>query len=170
MAEPEIIPEKKDFTVVTNAGKKVVTNLTTALKNDSSAELMTVIKTWVPELLNTVLDVVFTKAKIWDRIDNDAQLDHLRELDFKSIFDKMAPNQPNTRPEMNPSGFNSEMFQMVHRSMVALEASQMTVLDKLNSALAAEPAHQQDDKWDRHRQKINTSFHFVQKYGDKVRT
>ena len=166
MADLEIV-EKKDFTVVTNAGKKVITNLTMALKNDNSAELISVMKTWIPELLNTVLDVVCTKAKVWDRIDSDPELAFLRDLDFKSLFIQrkstleLASQQP-------PPGVNSDMFHLVHRSMVALEASQHTIIDKLNVALATDSKSQPND-WEKYKLKITTANHFVQKYGDKVR-
>ena len=168
MIEASETSEKKDFTVVTTSGKKVIANLVSANKSDNVNDLLATIKTWVPDFLSMTMDIVFSKAKIWDRVDSEAELEFLRNIDFTEIFQNVSKDTVMTKVTPPPP---QENFSVFYRSMVSLEAAQMSMLEKLNVALATEKPTNNDTRvLDKYKTKISNNAHFIAKYGEKVRT
>ena len=72
-----------NFNTVTKAGNKAAAELTkvVALSPDKIVET---IQRTVPEALQTLVEVIFEKAKVWSVIDKDDNLDYYRNLDYDS--------------------------------------------------------------------------------------
>ena len=90
MAEklPEIatvIPANRssNFNSVTTAGNKAVAELIKVAASGPD-KIADTIKKVVPEVLSTLIEVVFEKSKIWSAIDRDDNLDYFRNLDYDS--------------------------------------------------------------------------------------
>ena len=88
MTDPEIpavIPSSRsdNFMTVTKAGNKAAAELTkvVALSPERIAE--TIQKT-VPEALQTLIEVIFEKSRVWSVIDQDSNLKYYRDLDYDS--------------------------------------------------------------------------------------
>lgn len=71
------------FNCVTNVGTKCCTQLTQLLKKDPTAdELADGIRTHVPEVLQTLIEVIFQKTGIWDRVDKEDELAWFRDMKY----------------------------------------------------------------------------------------
>ena len=82
---PPVIPSQRsdNFQSVTKAGNKAALELAKGL-NGPPDKLVAMIRKYVPEVLQTVIEVTFEKAKIWSMIDKDDNLDYYRNLDYDS--------------------------------------------------------------------------------------
>ena len=86
--QPEIaavIPSSRsdNFATVTKAGNKAAAELTKVVALTPEKVVETIQKV-VPEALQTVVEVIFEKAKLWTVIDTDDNLDYYRNLDYDS--------------------------------------------------------------------------------------
>ena len=82
---PTVIPTNRsnNFNSVTTAGNKAVTELVKVVNSDP-VKIVDTIKKVVPEVLSTLIEVVFEKSKIWSVVDRDDNLDYYRNLDYDS--------------------------------------------------------------------------------------
>ena len=161
MTETAKLKPKPDFTSVTTAGKSTIGHLTEAIKTDDTAALLTAIQQWMPPVVELVTDIIFQKAKLWEKISKTPELAHLRDLDYSGLFHQhpkqLIPSRSNTPIDLFPS---------VHSSLVSIEAGQIAMTEKLNTVLAVNPMEKELDKL---RKQIQTPAYFVNKYGDQVR-
>ena len=82
---PSTIPANRgsNFNAVTTAGNKAVGELTKVASHGPD-KIADTIKKVVPEVLSTLIEVVFEKSKVWSAIDKDDNLDYYRNLDYDS--------------------------------------------------------------------------------------
>ena len=71
------------FSVVTTAGNEAVKVMTKSLDQDATAIVDTIRKV-MPEVLQTVVEVTFEKAKLWSVIDKNPDLAYYTNLDYDS--------------------------------------------------------------------------------------
>ena len=82
---PAVIPANRsdNFNAVTKIGNKAVSELVKValLTPDKIVET---IQKMVPEALQMLIEVIFEKAKLWQVIDSDPNLEYYRNLDYDS--------------------------------------------------------------------------------------
>ena len=72
-----------NFSHVTTVGNKCVQQLSKVV-DQGPEEIVKVVKSVVPELLESVLEVTFEKARLWPVIESDENLTFYQEIDYKS--------------------------------------------------------------------------------------
>ena len=89
MAEIPALPEtiskarSNKFTTVTTIGNNCVQALQKVV-NENPEKIVQEIRKCVPELLQTVVEVVFERSKLWSVIDKDSNLEYFRAMDYES--------------------------------------------------------------------------------------
>ena len=87
-SRPEVakqIPSARssNFSLVTTAGNEAAKVMSKALDQDALT-IVDAIKKAMPNLLQTVVEVTFEKAKLWSAIDNNPDLQYYTNLDYDS--------------------------------------------------------------------------------------
>lgn len=164
--------QKVAFTQVTEAGKTAINHITKAIKTDSSAELIDAIGKWTPAVVGTLIDTIFSKAKVWEHVDNNEQLAFLKNMDYSIIFKKPEPKSlsiptptvPRASPSPNPA---ADLFPTIHQALVSLEAGQIATNEKLNTIISTDLVDGRE--LEKLKKQTTSAVHFVSKYGDQVR-
>ena len=119
------------FSLVTTAGNKAATVISKALDQDANAIVESIRKA-MPEVLQTVVEVTFEKAKAWAHIEGNENLRYYTNLDYDSW---MNPGECLNRSDLKQATVSSYFEPRVNFELISSFREKIIVFMRLISLI-----------------------------------